>query len=169
MNDNFNNSTFKSSNKKNSKTQESNFNKFIKNSKQMNKQNITYNNIKKTYKKSPICSCYCHSNEVKYCQELLNEFRNKDESDIICIEKLINIKNYFEKENEKLKKHIILLTEQNQSLIHELEIIVSSSEFATIDINHYGIKYLNDMINRNKYKLEKSLNDIEKTIKKNNK
>ena len=95
----------------------------------------------------------------------MNEFRKKGESDKICIEKILNLKNLFQEENGKLKKHILLLTEQNQNLINELEIIVSSSEFATIDINHHGIKYLNEIINKSKFQLEKSLDDIEETIK----
>ncbi len=52
--------------------------------------------------------------------------------------------------------------------MNELETIVSSSEFSTIDINHHGINYLNDLLNKNKLKLEKSLDDIEKTTKRTN-
>jgi hypothetical protein len=81
---------------------------------------------------------------------------------------LIDLKNYFFEENKKLKQHILLLTNQNQNLMNELETIVSSSEFSTIDINHHGINYLNDLLNKNKLKLEKSLDDIEKTTKRTN-
>ena len=65
-----------------------------------------------------------------------------------------------------MKNHILLLTDQNQSLINELDIIVSSSECCTIDINHNGINHLNKVISENKYRLENSLDDLEKTINK---
>ena len=67
-------------------------------------------------------------------------------------------------ENGKLKKHILILTDQNQRLICELETIVSSSDCCTIDINHNGINHLNNVINDNRCRLEKSLDDLEKTI-----
>ena len=133
----FDNSTYQSSNKKTPIKNNSCYNNFIQNSNFIKRKN--YNNNKKNNKKILSCSCNCNFNNFQYYTE----------------------------ENDTLKKHILLLITQNQNLINELEIIVSSSEFATININHHGIQYLNEIINNNKIQLEKSLDEIEKIKKKN--
>ena len=137
----FDNSTYQSSNRKTPIKNHSCYNTFIQNSNLIKRQNINHSNIKKNCKRNLSCGCNCHCNNLQY---------------------------YIE-ENDKLKKHILLLTAQNQNLINELEIIVSSSEFATININHHGIQYLNELIKNNKIQLNKSLDEIEKTIKNQNK
>ena len=116
------------------------------------------------YKKINSCKCDCHCCELYCCQELLKECQINGQSDKLCIEKLIRNKDFLMDENGKLKKHILILTDQNQNLICELETIVSSSDCCTIDINHNGINHLNNVINDNRCRLEKSLDDLEKTI-----
>ena len=115
------------------------------------------------YQRNYSCNCNCHC-ELSCCQDLLYDCRNNNENDKIFIQKLTREKELLIEENDKLKKHILLLTDQNQSLINELDIIVSSSECCTIDINHNGINHLNKVICENKYRLENSLDDLEKTI-----
>ena len=132
----FDNSTYQSSNRKTPIKKYNSFNTFVQNSNLIKKQNINCSNNKKNCKRKLSCCCNCHLNNIQYYNE----------------------------ENDKLKNHILLLTAQNQNIINELEIIVSSSEFATININHHGIQYLNELIINNKIQLNKSLDEIEKTI-----
>ena len=115
------------------------------------------------YQRKCSCNCNCHC-ELCCCQDLINDCGINCECNKIYIQKLIRDKEFLIEENGKLKKHILILTDQNQSLINELDVIVSSSECCTIDINHNGINHLNNVISDNKCRLEKSLDDLEKTI-----
>ena len=117
----------------------------------------------KKYQKRNNCNCKCHCCDLFGCEEIL-EYKIDEESVELNIKNLIRNKDYLIDENRKLKKHILVLTEQNQSLINELDIIVSSSDFSTIDINHNGINHLNKIISDNRYKLEKSLDELENSI-----
>ena len=140
-----------------------------KNSDKKNQNNSINNSINNSLEnKENYCSNinpYTNRSNYEYFENSTYQSSNKKNS---YIEKIIDLKNYFVEENKKLKQHILLLTNQNQNLMNELETIVSSSEFSTIDINHHGINYLNDLLNKNKLKLEKSLDDIEKTTKRIN-
>ena len=117
----------------------------------------------KKYQKRNYCNCKCHCCDLYCCDELL-EYKINEENEKLTIKKLIRKKDNLIDENRKLKKHILILTDQNQSLINELDIIVSSSEFSTIDINHNGINHLNKIISDNRYRLEKSLDELENSI-----
>ena len=94
-----------------------------------------------------------------------NDNVNNSNDDII---KLNNIKNYLFDENKLLKKHILTLTNQNQNLISEINLIINCSNFNTIDINRNGINHLNEVVNINQEKLENSLNLLESTINNKN-
>ena len=97
------------------------------------------------------CNCKCHCCDV-LCY---------DENDKIYIQKLIDSKDYLLEENKKLKNHILILTDQNRCLICELDNIVSSSKCGNVDIN---VNWINQVICKNRFMLEKSLDEIENII-----
>ena len=99
------------------------------------------------------CSCNC-------------AYGNKNESSNIStynneISKFNNIKMSLVEENNKLKNHILVLTDQNQSLINEIDRILHSN-FASFNANR-----LQDVINENRSRLELSLDEIEHSLNKN--
>ena len=67
-------------------------------------------------------------------------------------------------ENLELKKRIIKLSEQNYSIISELENIIKISNFESIDITTKGIRRLDEIVKNNKEILGNTLDELHKAI-----
>ena len=83
------------------------------------------------------CSCCCAYSNKNESNNNISTYTNE-------ISKFNNIKMQLMEENNKLKNHILVLTDQNQSLINEIDRILHSN------FSNFNAKRLQDIINENR-------------------